>query len=78
MIEPFPENDKQFQAILKELRGVDGDLRQKLIIGGFYPKPVNDTRCLECIYYKVHSKWCDLTELNVPVEPDWWCRLWRI
>jgi hypothetical protein len=30
------------------------------------------------MYYMVHSKCCDLPELALPVEPDWWCRLWRI
>jgi hypothetical protein len=35
-------------------------------------------RCQECMYYLVHRKWCDLPELFVPVEPDWYCRLWRI
>lgn len=23
-------------------------------------------------------KWCDLPELAVPVEPDWYCKPWRI
>ncbi len=32
----------------------------------------------ECIYYLPHRKWCDLPELPVPVEPQWWCRLWKL
>jgi thiosulfate reductase cytochrome b subunit len=78
-MQPFPESNKEFEAILAQLREVDSnDVRQKLIISGFYPKPVEDMRCLECIYYQVHRKWCDIKELELPVEPEWWCRLWRI
>jgi hypothetical protein len=25
-----------------------------------------------------YGRWCDLPELAVKVEPDWWCRPWRI
>jgi len=28
--------------------------------------------------YLPNAKWCDLPELPIPVEPDWWCRLWKI
>jgi hypothetical protein len=77
--EPFPENDRQFEAILKQLRqlGPD-DLEKRLVISGFTPFPIGDQRCQECSYYLVHRKWCDIPELAVPVEADWWCRLWRI
>lgn len=79
--EPFPEDNHQFEDILKELRVLDpDDLEQKLVISGFVDKPYgeDDQRCLECMYYLVHRKWCDLPELAVPVEAEWWCRLWRI
>lgn len=79
--EPFPETERQFAAILDELRALPpDDLEQKLVIGGFVDKPYgpDKQRCMECMYYLVHSKWCDLPELSVPVEPEWWCRLWRI
>ena len=76
---PFPEDNVQFDAILKELRELDpNDLTGKLVISGFAPQPVEDQRCLECMYYRVHRKWCDIPELELPVEPEWWCRLWRI
>lgn len=76
---PFPEDNVQFDAILKELRALDpNDLTAKLVISGFAPEPVEDQRCLECMYYQVHRKWCDIPELDLPVEPEWWCRLWRI
>jgi hypothetical protein len=79
--EPFPETEKEFGEILKELRALDpADLKSKLIIGGFLNHPYGEEqcRCLECMYYLVHRKWCDLPELAVPVEAEWWCRLWRI
>ncbi len=79
--EPFPEDNRQFELLLNELRDIDSDdLEQKLVVGGFVDHPYgeDDQRCLECMYYLVHRKWCDLPELAVPVEPEWWCRLWRI
>jgi hypothetical protein len=79
--EPFPETEKEFGEILKELRALDpDDLKSKLVIGGFVNHPYGEEqyRCMECMYYLVHRKWCDLPELAVPVEAEWWCRLWRI
>lgn len=79
--EPFPETEKEFAQLLTELRGLPGDdLRGKLVKSGFTDKPfgADQMRCQECMYYLVHRKWCDLPELSVPVEADWWCRLWRI
>ena len=79
--EPFPETDKEFGQLLNEVRELaPGDLKGKLILTGFVDQPYgpDQMRCQECMYYLVHRKWCDLPELAVPVEPDWWCRLWRI
>ena len=79
--EPFPETDKEFGLLLNEVRELaPGDLKGKLILTGFVDKPYgpDQMRCQECMYYLVHRKWCDLPELAVPVEADWWCRLWRI
>jgi hypothetical protein len=79
--EPFPETDREFAALLEQLRDLDPqDLEAKLVVGGFTDKPYgpDQMRCQECMYYLVHRKWCDLPELAVPVEPNWWCRLWRI
>ncbi|HEX4382073.1 MAG TPA: hypothetical protein VH083_03965 [Myxococcales bacterium] len=79
--EPFPETTQVFNEILVQLRELPaGDLQGKLVIGGFLDKPYgpDQQRCMECMYFLVHRKWCDLPELAVPVEPDWWCRLWRI
>ena len=79
--EPFPETEKEFAEILVQLRHAPrDDLRQKLVIAGFADKPYgpDQQRCMECMYFLVHRKWCDLPELAVPVDPQWWCRLWRI
>jgi hypothetical protein len=82
-VEPFPETDKEFAEILTRLRQIqpgDHSLEQKLVIGGFLDRPYgpDQQRCMECMYFLVHRKWCDLPELSVPVEADLWCRLWRI
>lgn len=79
--EPFPDSATEFAKILDELRALDpDDLKGRLVIGGFVNHPYGpmEARCQECIYYLVHRKWCDLPELAVPVEPEWWCRLWKI
>lgn len=79
--EPFPETEKEFAQLLTLLRELPSeDLKAKLVLSGFTDKPYgpDQMRCQECMYYLVHRKWCDLPELSVPVEPDWWCRLWRI
>ena len=79
--EPFPETDKEFGLLLNAVRELaPGDLKGKLILTGFVDIPYgpDQMRCQECMYYLVHRKWCDLPELAVPVEADWWCRLWRI
>lgn len=80
-VAPFPETNREFAEILDELRALSADdLREKLIISGWILKPYGEEemRCQECMYYLVHKRWCDLPELDLPAEPDWWCRLWRI
>jgi hypothetical protein len=79
--EPFPQTDREFGALLVALRDLPPDnLEAKLVISGFadHPYGPDQMRCQECMYYLVHRKWCDLPELAVPVEADWYCRLWRI
>ena len=79
--EPFPETDREFGNLLVSLRELPpGDLAAKLVLSGFadHPYGPDEMRCQECMYYLVHRKWCDLPELAVPVEADWYCRLWRI
>lgn len=79
--EPFPKTDREFGVLLNQIRDLPADdLQGKLVLSGFVDKPYgpDNMRCQECMYYLVHRKWCDLPELAVPVEPEWWCRLWRI
>lgn len=80
-VEPFPPTEREFGTIASELRALDpDDLKGKLIIGGFLDHPYGpeNWRCADCIYYLANRKWCDLPELALPVEPDWYCRLWRM
>jgi hypothetical protein len=80
-VEPFPETEREFAALIGTLRALDPkDLKSKLVVGGFLNQPYGPDRlrCMECINFLVNRKWCDLPELALPVEPNWYCRLWRI
>jgi hypothetical protein len=80
-VEPFPETEKEFGAIVDELRAVaPDDVASKLVIAGFLDRPYgpDKLRCMECISYLVNRRWCDLPELALPAKPDWYCKLWRI
>ena len=80
-VEPFPETEKEFAEIIGKLRALaPDDLEGKLVVSGFLDHPwgPDRLRCMECINFLVNRKWCDLPELAVPVEPDWYCKLWRI
>lgn len=80
-LEPFPETDREFSAILDELRIMEpNQLKAKLVKSGWKLSPhgEDEMRCQECMYFLVHRRWCDLPELDLPAEPEWWCRLWRI
>jgi hypothetical protein len=80
-IAPIPEDNHQFEGLLRELHGLGKDkLTEKLVISGFVDRPYGEEKqsCFDCMYYLVHRKWCALPQLSLPVEPDWWCRLWRV
>jgi hypothetical protein len=80
-VEPFPPTEKEFAEVTAELRALPpDDLRGKLVVSGFMDHPYGDEswRCADCIYYLANRRWCDLPELALPVEPDWYCRLWRM
>jgi hypothetical protein len=80
-IEPVPKDNMEFDGILNELHDLDdSQLEEKLMLSGFVDKPhgPDQQRCHECMYYSVHRKWCVLPQVGLPVEPDWWCRLWRV
>jgi hypothetical protein len=79
--EPFPDLTEDFTALVAECGALDeNDIKGKMVLTGWIDKPYGEDnmRCQECMYYLVHRKWCDLPELDLPAEPDWWCRLWRI
>ncbi len=82
--EVFPRADthEEVQEIIARLRRADGDLKAKLVIAGFTDYPVEhggiEQPCETCMYYLVHRRYCELPELDCPVEPQWSCRLWRI
>lgn len=80
---PIPEDQVQWEQLAARLRVLGpGDLREKAVTAGLSNRPHvaagDSCRCLECMYYLKNRRWCDLPDLNIPVEPDWWCRLWRI
>lgn len=80
------KNDAAFSQVIRELRGLEADdLVSLLQVGGFANHSMDDDedpemiyRCQECIYYLTNRRWCDLPELPVPVEPEWYCRLWKV
>ena len=82
--EVFPRADSQdeIQAIVSRLNPAGKDLKTKLAVAGFTLDPIMhegiEQLCESCMYYKVHRRYCELPELDVPVEPQWSCRLWRI
>lgn len=79
--EPVPKDDLEYGRVVSELAGLPpDDFNGKLAVAGLvdHPQGNEPQRCLECMYYAVHRRWCDLPELYIPVEADWWCRLWRI
>ncbi|MES5481834.1 hypothetical protein QMZ05_03685 [Bradyrhizobium sp. INPA03-11B] len=79
---PRADSHERVQQLVSDLRLAGDDLKSKLRIAGFtsYPIMQHDIcqLCETCMYYKVHRRFCELPELNLPVEPDWSCRLWRI
>ncbi len=85
----LPENDAAFNKIIDELRALpEDDLKNRLSIGGFANHSLGERgemddgamvlRCRECIYFLPHQRWCDLPELPLPVEADWYCKLWKL
>lgn len=81
---PVPVSDAEVAEVLRALREAATNesptaLRDKLVIAGLldHPNGHDQQRCMECMYFVVHRKWCDLPEMSLPVEPEWWCRLWR-
>ena len=82
--EAFPraEESAQVNAIVSRLQTEGTDLTAKLVIAGFTDHTITvddlEQPCETCMYYLVRRRFCDLPELELPVEPEWSCRLWRI
>ena len=83
--EVFPRCDthNDVQKVIARLQALaSDDLKGRLVIGGFTDHTIThadlEQPCETCMYYLVHRKYCELPELDVPVEPEWSCRLWRI
>lgn len=82
--EAFPRADthEQTQEIIGRLRQNGLTLEDRLVIGGFTDHPIEhggiEQPCETCMYYLVHRRYCELPELDCPVEASWSCRLWRI
>lgn len=79
---PRADSNEEVREIVARLKQAGDDIRAKLVIAGFTNHTIEhggiEQPCETCMYYLVHRKWCDLPELDCPVEPDWSCRLWRI
>ena len=82
--EVFPRGDthEEVLAIVGRLKASDGSINSRLVIGGFTDHTIEhgglEQPCETCMYYLVHRRYCELPELDCPVEPEWSCRLWRI
>ncbi|MCY4270596.1 MAG: hypothetical protein OXE80_10560 [Gammaproteobacteria bacterium] len=85
--EAFPrcDTDAQVREIVNRLQLLPlDDMRGRLVVAGVtghtvaHPEAEIDQPCETCMYYLVHRKYCELPELDIPVEPHWSCRLWRI
>lgn len=85
----LPENAQDWQRTLDALEKTGtNELLPLLEIGGFANHALGDKgnmedgemilRCQECIYYLPKRKWCDLPALPLPVEPEWYCKLWKL
>jgi hypothetical protein len=82
--EAFPRADthEEVQEIIGRLRQPGITLKDRLVIGGITDHTIEhgglEQPCETCMYYLVHRRYCELPELDCPVEPHWSCRLWRI
>jgi hypothetical protein len=77
----------QVDALTARLRALEPDeLEARLVLAGFTLHPYvaqDDTdgleqNCATCMYFERHRGWCNLSELMLPVAPQWSCVLWRI
>jgi hypothetical protein len=79
---PRADTPDERESIVRRLQAEAHDLKAKLVIADFALKPVEHggftQHCETCMYFKIHQKHCELPELDLTVDPEWSCRLWRI
>ena len=79
---PRADTHEQVQQLVRRLQEESKDLPTKLIVAGFTLSPVQHHHlaqsCASCMYYLIRRRHCVLPELDLPVEPEWSCRMWRI
>ena len=69
------------QELLDRMRAAP-DRKSKAEIAGLIREPGeidgDKASCELCMYFLNNHAWCDLPELDMSVDPDWYCQLWRI
>jgi hypothetical protein len=81
-VEPRADDQQAVQDIVSRLKSAGKGVVAKMTIAGFYEAPVEhdgiDQSCETCVYFQVHRRYCEMPEIDLPVEPHWSCRLWRM
>jgi hypothetical protein len=74
-------SDNASQLLIDRMKAC-ADMKEKMTIVGLARSPVEsdgiEKSCENCIYFLARRRWCDLPELNIPVDPEWYCDLWRV
>lgn len=79
-------SSEEVNRVVTRLQHVSsGDYEAKLQIAGFTSKvyrhpedPDLEQGCSTCMYFERNRQFCNLPELELPVQPEWSCKLWRI
>lgn len=76
---------EEIDRLVTQLRSVPRDeYAVKLVLAGFtdHPYVIEEDdivqACETCMYYLIHRQFCELPALQIPVKPQWSCRLWRV
>ena len=82
-VEPRAYDPEMQQSVLARLQHVPAEeVAKRVEIAGFTLHPYAaegiEEACETCMYFLSHRQFCALPELQLPVKPDWSCRLWRI
>ena len=80
---PRPASDDLTLEIVTALQTHPADdLTGRMVIAGLTNHPVEfggiAQSCGSCVYFMVHHRKCEQPEVDLPVEPEWSCRLWRM